>query len=158
MRKVADRQKVVALQSSVIALCCSVEVLCWSELGLCCSIEVLRCLLTFLSPSGAKVGKKKKVKGAGAKNSKSNGTCWASVPLPPPPMRPLPGTEVDLDHYAQENLGGGYDSFMSHQSLLPQPQKHTDTKQQRGQLILQLHPSLCGLIFLAQIIMIQLFI
>uniref|UniRef100_A0A4W6F3R5 Roundabout guidance receptor 2 n=1 Tax=Lates calcarifer TaxID=8187 RepID=A0A4W6F3R5_LATCA len=59
--------------------------------------------------SGAKVGKKKKVKG-GTKTSKSNGTCWANMPLPPPPMHPLPGTEVDLDHYPQENHRGGYDS------------------------------------------------
>ncbi|XP_037605219.1 roundabout homolog 2-like isoform X1 [Sebastes umbrosus] len=59
--------------------------------------------------SGTKVGKKKKVKG-GTKASKSNGTCWANMPLPPPPMHPLPGTEVDLDRYPQENHGGGYDS------------------------------------------------
>ncbi|XP_042372872.1 roundabout homolog 2-like, partial [Plectropomus leopardus] len=59
--------------------------------------------------SGVKVGKKKKVKG-GTKASKSNGTCWANMPLPPPPMHPLPGTEVDLDRYPQENHGGGYDS------------------------------------------------
>ncbi|XP_029030352.1 roundabout homolog 2-like isoform X2 [Betta splendens] len=58
--------------------------------------------------SGAKVGKKKKAKGA-SKASKSNGTCWANMPLPPPPMHPLPGTEVDLDCYPQENHGGGYD-------------------------------------------------
>lgn len=56
--------------------------------------------------TGAKVGKKKKVKG-GTKASKSNGTCWANIPLPPPPMHPLPGTEVDLDRYPQENPGGG---------------------------------------------------
>nr|XP_040038202.1 roundabout homolog 2-like isoform X2 [Gasterosteus aculeatus aculeatus] len=60
------------------------------------------------SGSGTKVGKKKKVKG-GTKTSKSNGTCWANMPLPPPPMHPLPGTEVDLDRYPQENHGG-YDS------------------------------------------------
>lgn len=57
-------------------------------------------------PSGGKAGKKKKAKG-GTKTSKSNGTCWANMPLPPPPMHPLPGTEVDLDHYPQENHGGG---------------------------------------------------
>lgn len=57
-------------------------------------------------PSGLKAGKKKKAKG-GTKTSKSNGTCWANMPLPPPPMHPLPGTEVDLDHYPQENHGGG---------------------------------------------------
>uniref|UniRef100_A0A8D3E1E8 Roundabout, axon guidance receptor, homolog 2 (Drosophila) n=1 Tax=Scophthalmus maximus TaxID=52904 RepID=A0A8D3E1E8_SCOMX len=59
--------------------------------------------------SGAKVGKKKKVKG-GTKTSKSNGTCWANMPLPQPPMHPLPGTEVDLDRYPEESHGGGYDS------------------------------------------------
>ncbi|XP_041864948.1 roundabout homolog 2-like isoform X2 [Melanotaenia boesemani] len=58
---------------------------------------------------GAKVGKKKKLKGV-TKTSKSNGTCWANMPLPPPPMHPLPGTEVDLDRYPQENHGGGYDN------------------------------------------------
>ncbi|KAM8835136.1 roundabout homolog 2-like isoform 1-T1 [Synchiropus picturatus] len=57
--------------------------------------------------NGAKVGKKKKVKGG---TKKSNGTCWANMPLPPPPMHPLPGTEVDLDRYPQENHGGGYDT------------------------------------------------
>ncbi|XP_053298098.1 roundabout homolog 2-like [Pleuronectes platessa] len=59
--------------------------------------------------SGAKGGKKKKVKG-GTKTAKSNGTCWANMPLPQPPMHPLPGTEVDLDRYPEENHGGGYDS------------------------------------------------
>lgn len=57
-------------------------------------------------PPGTKVGKKKKVKG-GTKASKSNGTCWANMPLPPPPMHPLPGTEVDLDRYPRENPSGG---------------------------------------------------
>ncbi|KAM7374101.1 hypothetical protein PAMP_006778 [Pampus punctatissimus] len=65
--------------------------------------------LTDRRPGSAKVGKKKKVKG-GTKTSKSNGTCWANMPLPPPPMHPLPGTEVDLERYPQENHGGGYDS------------------------------------------------
>ncbi|XP_057676121.1 roundabout homolog 2-like isoform X2 [Corythoichthys intestinalis] len=59
--------------------------------------------------AGAKLGKKKKVKG-GTKTPKSNGTCWANMPLPPPPMHPLPGTEVDLDHYPQESHRGGYDN------------------------------------------------
>ncbi|XP_077402728.1 roundabout homolog 2-like [Vanacampus margaritifer] len=59
--------------------------------------------------AGAKVGKKKKMKG-GTKTPKSNGTCWANMPLPPPPMHPLPGTEVDLDHYPQESHRGGYDN------------------------------------------------
>uniref|UniRef100_A0A673Z850 Roundabout guidance receptor 2 n=1 Tax=Salmo trutta TaxID=8032 RepID=A0A673Z850_SALTR len=57
--------------------------------------------------SGGKAGKKKKSKG-GSKTSKSNGSCWVNMPLPPPPMHPLPGTEVD--HYPLENHGGGYDS------------------------------------------------
>ncbi|RVE63618.1 hypothetical protein OJAV_G00138080 [Oryzias javanicus] len=58
---------------------------------------------------GSKVGKKKKVKG-GTKTTKSNGSCWANIPLPPPPMHPLPGTEVNLDRYLQENHTGGYDN------------------------------------------------
>ncbi|KAL0994173.1 hypothetical protein UPYG_G00118740 [Umbra pygmaea] len=57
--------------------------------------------------NGGKGGKKKKSKG-GSKTSKSNGSCWVNLPLPPPPMHPLPGTEVD--HYPPENHGGGYDS------------------------------------------------
>ncbi|XP_028976998.1 roundabout homolog 2 isoform X2 [Esox lucius] len=57
--------------------------------------------------NGGKGGKKKKSKG-GSKASKSNGSCWVNMPLPPPPMHPLPGTEVD--HYPPENHGGGYDS------------------------------------------------
>uniref|UniRef100_A0A8C7TRN8 Roundabout, axon guidance receptor, homolog 2 (Drosophila) n=1 Tax=Oncorhynchus mykiss TaxID=8022 RepID=A0A8C7TRN8_ONCMY len=57
--------------------------------------------------NGGKGGKKKKSKG-GSKTSKSNGSCWVNMPLPPPPMHPLPGTEVD--HYPLENHGGGYDS------------------------------------------------
>ncbi|XP_064208871.1 roundabout homolog 2-like isoform X4 [Anguilla rostrata] len=49
-------------------------------------------------------GKKKKMKSKGPRNG---GSCWASVPLPPPPMHPLPGTE--LDHCApQHHDGGGY--------------------------------------------------
>ncbi|KAJ7995847.1 hypothetical protein DPEC_G00230960, partial [Dallia pectoralis] len=57
--------------------------------------------------NGGIKGKKKKSKG-GSKTSKSNGSCWVNMPLPPPPMHPLPGTEVD--HYPPENHGGGYDS------------------------------------------------
>uniref|UniRef100_A0A8C9QY43 Roundabout, axon guidance receptor, homolog 2 (Drosophila) n=1 Tax=Scleropages formosus TaxID=113540 RepID=A0A8C9QY43_SCLFO len=60
------------------------------------------------SLSGGKGGKKKKTKG-GAKPSKTNGPSWANVPLPPPPVHPLPGTE--MDHYPTEHHeGGGYES------------------------------------------------
>ncbi|KAJ8392078.1 hypothetical protein AAFF_G00078840 [Aldrovandia affinis] len=60
------------------------------------------------SLSGGKGGKKKKTKG-GVKPPKSNGSNWANVPLPPPPIHPLPGTEVD--HYPTEHHeGGGYES------------------------------------------------
>ncbi|XP_063058470.1 roundabout homolog 2-like [Engraulis encrasicolus] len=60
------------------------------------------------SANGGKAGKKKKSK-SGSKTTKSNGSCWANMPLPPPPMNPLPGTEVD--HYAPDHHGGGgYDS------------------------------------------------
>ncbi|KAI1903450.1 hypothetical protein AGOR_G00027320 [Albula goreensis] len=53
-----------------------------------------------------KGGKKKKMK---TKTPRNGGSCWASVPLPPPPMHPLPGTE--LDHCApQHHDGGGYKS------------------------------------------------
>ncbi|XP_036379600.1 roundabout homolog 2-like isoform X2 [Megalops cyprinoides] len=55
--------------------------------------------------NNGKGGKKKKK----MKTPKSGGSCWASVPLPPPPMHPLPGTE--LDHCAPQNHdGGGYKS------------------------------------------------
>ncbi|XP_053095598.1 roundabout homolog 2 isoform X5 [Pangasianodon hypophthalmus] len=60
------------------------------------------------SLSGGKGGKKKKTK-VGAKSTKTNGSNWANVPLPPPPIHPLPGTE--LEHYSTEHHeGGGYDS------------------------------------------------
>ncbi|XP_058269709.1 roundabout homolog 2 isoform X4 [Hemibagrus wyckioides] len=60
------------------------------------------------SLSGGKGGKKKKTK-VGAKPTKTNGSSWANVPLPPPPVHPLPGTE--LEHYSTEHHeGGGYDS------------------------------------------------
>uniref|UniRef100_A0A6Q2Z353 Roundabout, axon guidance receptor, homolog 2 (Drosophila) n=1 Tax=Esox lucius TaxID=8010 RepID=A0A6Q2Z353_ESOLU len=73
--------------------------------GLTLSLIFLLSFSFFLS--GGKGGKKKKSKG-GSKASKSNGSCWVNMPLPPPPMHPLPGTEVD--HYPPENHGGGYDS------------------------------------------------
>ncbi|XP_028818348.1 roundabout homolog 2 isoform X1 [Denticeps clupeoides] len=60
------------------------------------------------SLSGGKGGKKKKTKG-GAKLTKANGSSWANMPLPPPPVHPLPGTEVE--HYPGEHHeGGGYES------------------------------------------------
>lgn len=59
-----------------------------------------------LSGVGGKGGKKKKTKAA-SKPSKANGSNWANVPLPPPPVHPLPGTEID--HYPNElHEGGGY--------------------------------------------------
>uniref|UniRef100_UPI003AAF281C roundabout homolog 2-like n=1 Tax=Centroberyx gerrardi TaxID=166262 RepID=UPI003AAF281C len=82
--------------------------------------------------SGGKAGKKKKVKG-GTKASKSNGTCWANMPLPPPPMHPLPGTEVDLDRYPPENHGGGYDSNSWAPPLSVQTYLHQDeVEEERG--------------------------
>ncbi|XP_054901265.1 roundabout homolog 2 isoform X4 [Poeciliopsis prolifica] len=60
------------------------------------------------SLSGGKGGKKKKTK-AGSKPPKANGSNWANVPLPPPPIHPLPGTEMDL--YPNEHHdGGGYEN------------------------------------------------
>ncbi|XP_043996661.1 roundabout homolog 2-like isoform X3 [Gambusia affinis] len=73
--------------------------------------------------AGAKVAKKKKIKG-GTKTSKSNGTCWANMPLPPPPMHPLPGTEVDLDRYPQENHKGSSNSWVPPMSI--QTYRHQD--------------------------------
>ncbi|XP_071351829.1 roundabout homolog 2 isoform X14 [Trachinotus anak] len=58
--------------------------------------------------NSGKGGKKKKTK-AGSKPTKANGSNWANVPLPPPPVHPLPGTE--MDHYPNEHHeGGGYES------------------------------------------------
>uniref|UniRef100_A0A2K5MR26 Roundabout guidance receptor 2 n=1 Tax=Cercocebus atys TaxID=9531 RepID=A0A2K5MR26_CERAT len=59
------------------------------------------------SLSGGKGGKKKKNKNS-SKPQKNNGSTWANVPLPPPPVQPLPGTE--LEHYAAEQQENGYDS------------------------------------------------
>ncbi|XP_042152500.1 roundabout homolog 2-like [Oncorhynchus tshawytscha] len=60
------------------------------------------------SLSGGKGGKKKKAK-VGAKPTKTNGSSWANVALPPPPLHPLPGTE--MDHYPNEHYEGvGYES------------------------------------------------
>ncbi|MGH0130339.1 UNVERIFIED_CONTAM: hypothetical protein FKN15_042620, partial [Acipenser sinensis] len=57
------------------------------------------------SLSGGKGGKKKKNK-SGSKPHKTNGSNWVNVPLPPPPVHPLPGTE--LDHYGGDHQEGGY--------------------------------------------------
>ncbi len=63
-------------------------------------------LIPSFSFVGGKGGKKKKTK-AGSKPSKANGSNWANVPLPPPPVHPLPGTE--MDHYPNDHHeGGGY--------------------------------------------------
>ncbi|XP_077030640.1 roundabout homolog 2 isoform X14 [Agelaius phoeniceus] len=59
------------------------------------------------SLSGGKGGKKKKNKNT-TKPQKNNGSTWASVPLPPPPVQPLPGTE--LEHYGVDQQEAGYDS------------------------------------------------
>lgn len=57
--------------------------------------------------NGGKGGKKKKTKNS-TKSQKSNGSNWANVPLPPPPIQPLPGTEIE--HYGLEHQEIGYDS------------------------------------------------
>ncbi|XP_045142075.1 roundabout homolog 2 isoform X7 [Echinops telfairi] len=57
--------------------------------------------------NGGKGGKKKKNKNS-SKPQKNNGSTWANVPLPPPPVQPLPGSE--LEHYAVEQQENGYDS------------------------------------------------
>ncbi|XP_066556050.1 roundabout homolog 2 isoform X5 [Amia ocellicauda] len=59
------------------------------------------------SLSGGKGGKKKKTKTA-SKPQKTNASNWANVPLPPPPVHPLPGTEID--HYGADHQEGGYES------------------------------------------------
>ncbi|XP_060626508.2 roundabout homolog 2 isoform X7 [Anolis sagrei] len=57
--------------------------------------------------NGGKGGKKKKNKNT-SKPQKNNGSTWASIPLPPPPIQPLPGTE--LEHYGVDQQETGYDS------------------------------------------------
>ncbi|XP_066455234.1 roundabout homolog 2 isoform X12 [Eleutherodactylus coqui] len=57
--------------------------------------------------NGGKGGKKKKTKNS-TKSQKNNGSNWANVPLPPPPIQPLPGTEIE--HYGLEHQETGYDS------------------------------------------------
>ncbi|XP_053728765.1 roundabout homolog 2 isoform X4 [Synchiropus splendidus] len=58
--------------------------------------------------NSGKGAKKKKTK-TSSKPTKANGSNWANVPLPPPPIHPLPGTE--MDHYPNEHHeGGGYES------------------------------------------------
>ncbi|XP_072477712.1 roundabout homolog 2 isoform X1 [Notamacropus eugenii] len=57
--------------------------------------------------NGGKGGKKKKNKNS-SKPQKNNGSNWANIPLPPPPVQPLPGTE--LEHYAADQQEAGYDS------------------------------------------------
>ncbi|XP_074827667.1 roundabout homolog 2 isoform X8 [Natator depressus] len=59
------------------------------------------------SLSGGKGGKKKKNKNT-SKPQKNNGSNWASVPLPPPPVQPLPGAE--LEHFGEDQQEAGYDS------------------------------------------------
>ncbi|XP_041439293.1 roundabout homolog 2 isoform X3 [Xenopus laevis] len=59
------------------------------------------------SLSGGKEGKKKKNKNS-SKVPKNNGSNWANVPLPPPPIQPLPGTEIE--HYVIDHQETGYDS------------------------------------------------
>ncbi|XP_038147918.1 roundabout homolog 2 isoform X7 [Cyprinodon tularosa] len=58
--------------------------------------------------NSGKGGKKKKTK-AGSKPPKANGSNWANIPLPPPPIHPLPGTEMDL-YPSEHHEGGGYES------------------------------------------------
>ncbi|XP_051871253.1 roundabout homolog 2 [Pristis pectinata] len=57
--------------------------------------------------NGGKGGKKKKNKNS-IKPHKNTGSNWSNVPLPPPPVQPLPGTE--LDHYIMDHHENGYDS------------------------------------------------
>ncbi|XP_075450106.1 roundabout homolog 2 isoform X13 [Ascaphus truei] len=57
--------------------------------------------------NGGKGGKKKKNKNV-CKSQKNNGSNWANVPLPPPPIQPLPGTEIE--HYGLNQQETEYDS------------------------------------------------
>lgn len=68
------------------------------------SLDIWLCLNKCIILSGGKGGKKKKNKNS-SKPQKNNGSTWANVPLPPPPVQPLPGTE--LEHYAVEQQENG---------------------------------------------------
>uniref|UniRef100_A0A8C9WSQ3 Roundabout2-like n=1 Tax=Scleropages formosus TaxID=113540 RepID=A0A8C9WSQ3_SCLFO len=57
-----------------------------------------------VSPCG-KGGKKKKTK-SGSKTPKSNGSCWANVPLPPPPMQPFNPPLLLPGRYKADSLRG----------------------------------------------------
>uniref|UniRef100_A0A4W3JZU2 Roundabout, axon guidance receptor, homolog 2 (Drosophila) n=1 Tax=Callorhinchus milii TaxID=7868 RepID=A0A4W3JZU2_CALMI len=59
------------------------------------------------SLSGGKSGKKKKNK-TSTKSHKTTGSSWSNMPLPPPPIQPLPGTEIDI--YGVDFLETGYES------------------------------------------------
>ncbi|XP_032888238.1 roundabout homolog 2-like [Amblyraja radiata] len=59
------------------------------------------------SLSGGKGGKKKKNKNS-MKPHKNTASNWSNVPLPPPPIQPLPGTELDL--YITDHQENGYNS------------------------------------------------
>uniref|UniRef100_A0A665W4L6 Roundabout, axon guidance receptor, homolog 2 (Drosophila) n=1 Tax=Echeneis naucrates TaxID=173247 RepID=A0A665W4L6_ECHNA len=67
--------------------------------------------------NSGKGGKKKKTK-VGSKPAKANGSNWANVPLPPPPIHPLPGTE--MDHYPNEYESDGWGPPMPVQTYLHQ--------------------------------------
>uniref|UniRef100_A0A673XMY7 Roundabout, axon guidance receptor, homolog 2 (Drosophila) n=1 Tax=Salmo trutta TaxID=8032 RepID=A0A673XMY7_SALTR len=69
------------------------------------------------SLSGGKGGRKKKAK-VGTKPTKTNGSNWANVALPPPPLHPLPGTE--MDHYPNEYESDGWGPPMPVQTYLHQ--------------------------------------
>lgn len=68
------------------------------------SYDIWSVWINALLLSGGKGGKKKKNKNS-SKPQKNNGSNWANVPLPPPPVQPLPGTE--LEHYAVEQQENG---------------------------------------------------
>uniref|UniRef100_A0A4W3KEG2 Roundabout, axon guidance receptor, homolog 2 (Drosophila) n=1 Tax=Callorhinchus milii TaxID=7868 RepID=A0A4W3KEG2_CALMI len=57
--------------------------------------------------NGGKSGKKKKNK-TSTKSHKTTGSSWSNMPLPPPPIQPLPGTEIDI--YGVDFLETGYES------------------------------------------------
>ncbi|KAJ8266718.1 hypothetical protein GJAV_G00133930 [Gymnothorax javanicus] len=88
-------------------------------------------------------GKKKKMK---TKTPRNGGSCWASVPLPPPPMQPLPGTE--LDHCApQHHDGAGYQTDGWAASMPLQTYLHQglgdelEEEEEEEEGMCQLHPS-----------------
>lgn len=108
--KLSSREKAICHMAEAAAVICSAIPRAHSFIiDFCFTIwfpaaASLKRILSCSPRAGGKGGKKKKTK-AGSKPNKANGSNWANVPLPPPPVHPLPGTE--MDHYPNEHHDSG---------------------------------------------------